>query len=254
MQYRVVINVTLGALLIISASACSNNDDSPSSDGGRDTSSVSEGGASDSGGGATLQKRCEEACIQPQAGPCATGDGAACIAECVALVDGLGAECTDCVLQRTGWFGRECTCEGAQCCSTVFGPGVDPQPNCNELVNCQEEDWATQCMGHVLGKPASMTCMGVCKSSVIDGGAELTPTQVCLNTVEALARAHERCGGEYQVAYDMWLVDLECDKATGLRDMDELLALCLPSIQTADCLEVIEGIYHAACDRQFKYE
>ncbi len=87
-----------------------------------------------------------------------------------------------------------------------------------------------------------------------------TPTgregeRACLDTVEALARAAERCGLEYQRAYDRALADVaagDCKNVATIRDESQLRSVCLPALSTEDCRKVEANDHDPSCSKQLQ--
>ncbi|CAN5731354.1 hypothetical protein BH11MYX4_BH11MYX4_60090 [soil metagenome] len=79
--------------------------------------------------------------------------------------------------------------------------------------------------------------------------------RACLDTVEALARAVERCGGEYRRAYDKALADVangDCKNVATVRDEASLRDVCLPSLATEDCKKVEANDHDPTCSKQLQ--
>ena len=79
--------------------------------------------------------------------------------------------------------------------------------------------------------------------------------RACLDTVEALARASERCGFEYQRVYDQQLATVaagDCKNVTTIRDEDKLRNVCLPSLATEDCKKVEANEHDESCSKQLQ--
>lgn len=79
--------------------------------------------------------------------------------------------------------------------------------------------------------------------------------RACLDTVEALARAAERCGLEYQRSYDRALADVaagDCKNVTTIRDEAQLRSVCLPSLTTEDCRKVEANDHDPSCSKQLQ--
>ena len=88
------------------------------------------------------------------------------------------------------------------------------------------------------------------------GGAPATgPEKACLDTVEGIARAAERCGQNYQANYDAGLKGAaggDCKKIIGIRDEAALRQTCLPSLQTVPCPDLLAGKIDASCGKQLQ--
>jgi hypothetical protein len=78
--------------------------------------------------------------------------------------------------------------------------------------------------------------------------------QSCFDTIEAIARAGERCGESYQSGYDVLLKDLgggDCKKVM-IRDEASLRSTCLPSLKSAPCADLTAGKVDASCAKQLQ--
>lgn len=79
--------------------------------------------------------------------------------------------------------------------------------------------------------------------------------RACLDTVEALARAAERCGLEYRRVYDEELAAVaagDCKNVMSVRDEDKLRNVCLPSLATEDCKKIAANEHDEACSKQLQ--
>ena len=79
--------------------------------------------------------------------------------------------------------------------------------------------------------------------------------RACLDTVEALARASERCGFEYQRVYDQQLAAVaagDCKNVADVRDEDKLRNVCLPSLAAEDCKKVEANEHDESCSKQLQ--
>ena len=105
-----------------------------------------------------------------------------------------------------------------------------------------------------------VTCgLAVACSSTKTGsgsGAPATgPEKACLDTVEGIARAAERCGQSYQANYDAGLKSAaggDCKNVIGIRDEAALRQTCLPSLQTVPCPDLLAGKVDASCGKQLQ--
>lgn len=85
--------------------------------------------------------------------------------------------------------------------------------------------------------------------------AAVGPEKACLDTIEALARAAERCGQSYQANYDAGLKSAaggDCKKVIGIRDEQELRGTCLPSLSTISCPDLLAAKIDASCGKQLQ--
>jgi hypothetical protein len=81
------------------------------------------------------------------------------------------------------------------------------------------------------------------------------PEQACLDTVEAFARAAERCGAEYKRTYDELLqrnANGDCKNVRTIRDESALRKTCLPFMQTQSCTDQKNGILDPSCAAQLQ--
>jgi hypothetical protein len=100
----------------------------------------------------------------------------------------------------------------------------------------------------------SATCGG-CSSWDTGSGDVYAAERACLATVEAFARAAERCGAEYEVSYDRLLTrdaNGDCKNVRSIRDEAELRQTCIPFVQTQSCDDVVDGLTDPSCARQLQ--
>ena len=84
-------------------------------------------------------------------------------------------------------------------------------------------------------------------------GAELA----CLDTVEAFARAAERCGADYKTSYDQLLMrnaSGDCKNVRTIRDEATLRKTCLPFMKTQSCKDLHDGVVDPSCAVQLQRE
>ena len=77
----------------------------------------------------------------------------------------------------------------------------------------------------------------------------------CKATLSAYARAHERCGEDYQTAYDKLLRDNaagDCKNVRTIRDETALRETCIPLVDALTCPELAQGKTDASCARQLQ--
>jgi hypothetical protein len=89
-------------------------------------------------------------------------------------------------------------------------------------------------------------------SSTGSGGAN---EKACLETVEALARAAERCGGNYQANYDAALKNAaagDCKNIVSIRDESALRGTCLPGLMAITCTDLTAGNLDGSCKAQLQ--
>jgi hypothetical protein len=81
------------------------------------------------------------------------------------------------------------------------------------------------------------------------------PEQACLDTIEAFARAAERCGAEYKTTYDALLqrnANGDCKNVRSIRDENALRKTCLPFMQTQSCKDLHDGLVDPSCAAQLQ--
>ncbi len=77
--------------------------------------------------------------------------------------------------------------------------------------------------------------------------------QACLETIEAFARAAERCGREYKRSHDAYLArdaSGDCKNVVSIRDEAALRQTCLPFVQSQSCPEFLAGTIDPTCSTQ----
>lgn len=82
-------------------------------------------------------------------------------------------------------------------------------------------------------------------------GAELA----CLDTIDAFARAAERCGAEYKKSYDDLLMrnaNGDCKNVRTIRDEAALRKTCLPFMKTQSCGDLHDGVVDPSCAVQLQ--
>lgn len=96
-------------------------------------------------------------------------------------------------------------------------------------------------------------CSSTATGSGGPGGTNSDSERTCLDTIEALARAAERCGGNYQTSYDTALENAaggSCANVIQIRDETLLRGTCLPSLQTLACADFNAGRLDSSCLQQ----
>ena len=84
-------------------------------------------------------------------------------------------------------------------------------------------------------------------------GAELS----CLDTIEAFARAAERCGAEYKTTYGELLkrnANGDCKNVRTIRNESALRTTCLPFMRMQSCKDLHDGIIDPSCATQLQRE
>jgi hypothetical protein len=102
---------------------------------------------------------------------------------------------------------------------------------------------------------AYVVCASACSSwdtgtAPIDG-----PEKACLATIETFARAAERCGQDYAIAYDLLIqkaANGDCKNVRTIRDENALRNTCLPYVETEPCNEVLAGTSDPTCSQQLE--
>jgi len=77
--------------------------------------------------------------------------------------------------------------------------------------------------------------------------------QACLDMAEAVAKAAERCGEDYQANYDAFIelgTGGSCSNITSVRDETALRQTCIPSLGTIECSALLAGTIDASCQAQ----
>ena len=108
--------------------------------------------------------------------------------------------------------------------------------------------------------PRALTALLLSATAACSSWDTGTPTgrageRACLDTVEALARAAERCGLEYRRVYDQQLAAVaagDCKNVTSVRDEDKLRNVCLPSLATDDCKKIEANEHDESCSKQLQ--
>jgi len=77
----------------------------------------------------------------------------------------------------------------------------------------------------------------------------------CLDTIEAFARAAERCGNEYKTAYESLVrreANGDCKNVRAIRDESALRKTCIPFVETQSCKDFTNGVTDPSCTRQLQ--
>ena len=111
---------------------------------------------------------------------------------------------------------------------------------------------AVKLMGSALAIPFVLSACSSWDTGTDKGnGAELA----CLDTIEAFARANERCGAEYKPTYDRLLMtnaNGDCKNVSTIRDEAALRKTCLPFMQTQSCADLHDGLVDPSCAAQLQ--
>lgn len=79
------------------------------------------------------------------------------------------------------------------------------------------------------------------------------PEQACSDTADAVGKAAQRCGLDYQANRDAFVqVVGGCDHIVKVRDETSLRATCLPSLGTISCSELEAGHLDESCRAQLE--
>lgn len=80
--------------------------------------------------------------------------------------------------------------------------------------------------------------------------------QSCRDTVDALAKAFERCGTPYATASEAIVKSAangDCNNVNAIRDEASLRQVCLPSLTTLQCSALTAGNLDASCRSQLQH-
>jgi hypothetical protein len=110
-----------------------------------------------------------------------------------------------------------------------------------------------------LASPLAAGCSSWDTGSPNDRSGEIA----CFDTVEALARAAERCNLEYKRSYDLALLknaNGDCQNVTSVRNEAQLRNVCIPSLATTACSTIENAIdpakpaaeLHPSCSTQLQ--
>jgi hypothetical protein len=128
---------------------------------------VAVGGCGSSGSG-VHRSECEVTCSTAGIRACAEADEGACVDDCVGWTERLADACARCVIEHSGWAGRQCSCNSAgdSCNLCGFGPGDGDCPG-DPGINCTEAD--ETCREFELANTTDSDCAAAC------GGADASP-------------------------------------------------------------------------------
>jgi predicted small secreted protein len=97
--------------------------------------------------------------------------------------------------------------------------------------------------------------LGACSSYNTGSGAGDDAERACLDTVEAFARAAERCGQDYKPSYAALLqqdASGDCTRVRAIRDETALRNTCLPFVKSQTCDDLANGITDPSCAAQLQ--
>jgi hypothetical protein len=92
-----------------------------------------------------------------------------------------------------------------------------------------------------------------CSSTSSGGGGTTGPQQACLDTADAVAKAAQRCGGDYQANYDAFVkcsANSDCKNITSVNNESSLRGTCIPSFSSISCPNLAAGNVDASCKAQ----
>ena len=105
--------------------------------------------------------------------------------------------------------------------------------------------------GALAAAPVLAACSSWNTGSDKGNGAELA----CLDTIEAFARANERCGAEYKLTYDVLLMSNasgDCKNVRSIRDENALRSTCIPFVKSQSCHDFTAGVLDPTCTEQLQ--
>lgn len=94
-----------------------------------------------------------------------------------------------------------------------------------------------------------------CSSWNTGSGTEDDAERACAATIEAYARASERCGADYKTSYDALLSENaagDCKNVRTIRDEPSLRETCIPFVESLTCKELADGKTDPSCSRQLQ--
>lgn len=103
----------------------------------------------------------------------------------------------------------------------------------------------------VLAASAALRCSSWDTGSPAGDEAE----KACVDTIEAQARAAERCGRDYLASRDLFLrrdANGDCKNIRAIRDEASLRKTCLPFFASVTCDDLASGKSDPTCARQLQ--
>jgi hypothetical protein len=86
------------------------------------------------------------------------------------------------------------------------------------------------------------------------GGSVGEEEKACLDMADVVAKASQRCGGDYKANYDAFIdaaAGGDCGNIKDVRDVDALYDECFPYIESVSCIDLVDASsYPAACVSQ----
>jgi hypothetical protein len=89
--------------------------------------------------------------------------------------------------------------------------------------------------------------------STTNSGNVSGPQQACMDTADAVAKAAQRCGQDYQQNYDAFVrtaANGDCANIVQVRDEGALRGTCIPSLSTVACPDLLSANIDATCKGQ----
>jgi hypothetical protein len=79
------------------------------------------------------------------------------------------------------------------------------------------------------------------------------PAQACFDTADAVGKAAQRCGEDYQANHDAFeQIVGGCDHIVKVRDEASLRGTCLPSLETVSCSDLLAARLDESCRAQLE--
>lgn len=98
----------------------------------------------------------------------------------------------------------------------------------------------------------AVTC-AACGSYDTGAPDDAQAERACLDTVDAFARAAERCGADYKTSFDTFLrrdANGDCKNVRSIRDESALRKMCLPFVRSQPCDDLANGVIDPSCAAQ----
>lgn len=84
--------------------------------------------------------------------------------------------------------------------------------------------------------------VAACSSDSGGGGGNAEAAKACQDVADAVARAAQRCGQDYQTNYDAFVdtaANGSCSNVVQVRDEQALYGVCIPFFDTVECSELL---------------
>lgn len=103
--------------------------------------------------------RCAATCAAPGASPCGGVSTAPCQSQCLTVLDGLPADCAQCIADNSNWSFAQCTCDaqGCQSCTTKSDCVNGAKDSCDPKANA--------CFGYYFYDSTSDKCRAICAAA-----------------------------------------------------------------------------------------